>query len=119
MHWGTAFADAVRGQAEDTIDASPKTVVAALNGPALGGGCEAGGARGLISEPFDSAPPQGYGGSQKQPSSRSKFLCQPVMVCMIGVQVSLACHYRVASPKASVGFPEAGKWQPTVCSEWQ
>ncbi|CAE7258976.1 ehhadh [Symbiodinium sp. CCMP2456] len=24
----------------DTIDASPKTVVAALNGPALGGGCE-------------------------------------------------------------------------------
>ncbi|CAE7772363.1 unnamed protein product, partial [Symbiodinium necroappetens] len=44
----------------DTIDASPKTVVAALNGPALGGGCE----------------------------------------------VSLACHYRVAAPKASVGFPE-------------
>ena len=26
--------------AKDTIDASPKTVVAALNGPALGGGCE-------------------------------------------------------------------------------
>ncbi|OLP83536.1 Peroxisomal bifunctional enzyme [Symbiodinium microadriaticum] len=46
--------------AKDTIDASPKTVVAALNGPALGGGCE----------------------------------------------VSLACHYRVAAPKASVGFPE-------------
>ncbi|CAK9075346.1 unnamed protein product [Durusdinium trenchii] len=44
----------------DMIDASPKTVVAALNGPALGGGCE----------------------------------------------VSLACHYRVASPKSSVGFPE-------------
>ena len=62
MHWGTAFADAVRGQAEDTIDASPKTVVAALNGPALGGGCEAGGARGLISEPFDSAPPKGMAG---------------------------------------------------------
>eukprot|EP00490_Sorites_sp_Unknown_P012064 CAMPEP_0114695530 /NCGR_PEP_ID=MMETSP0191-20121206/71454_1 /TAXON_ID=126664 /ORGANISM="Sorites sp." /LENGTH=750 /DNA_ID=CAMNT_0001991873 /DNA_START=60 /DNA_END=2310 /DNA_ORIENTATION=+ len=44
----------------DMIDASPKTVVAALNGPALGGGGE----------------------------------------------VSLACHYRVASPKSSVGFPE-------------
>jgi len=44
----------------DMIDASPKTVVAALNGPALGGGAE----------------------------------------------VSLACHYRVASAKASVGFPE-------------
>ncbi|CAJ1397962.1 unnamed protein product [Effrenium voratum] len=44
----------------DLIDASPKTVVAALNGPALGGGAE----------------------------------------------VSLACHYRVAAPKSSVGFPE-------------
>lgn len=44
----------------DMIDASPKTVVAALNGPALGGGCE----------------------------------------------VSLACHYRVAGAKSSVGFPE-------------
>eukprot|EP00913_Durusdinium_trenchii_P001400 g1295.t1 len=44
----------------DMIDASPKTVVAALNGPALGGGGE----------------------------------------------VSLACHYRVASAKSSVGFPE-------------
>eukprot|EP00490_Sorites_sp_Unknown_P026963 CAMPEP_0114664106 /NCGR_PEP_ID=MMETSP0191-20121206/28152_1 /TAXON_ID=126664 /ORGANISM="Sorites sp." /LENGTH=330 /DNA_ID=CAMNT_0001905269 /DNA_START=25 /DNA_END=1014 /DNA_ORIENTATION=- len=44
----------------DMIDASPKTTVAALNGPALGGGAE----------------------------------------------VSLACHYRVASDKASVGFPE-------------
>ena len=29
-----------RPLAKDTIDASPKTVVAALNGPALGGGCE-------------------------------------------------------------------------------
>ena len=45
----------------DMIDASPKTVVAALNGPALGGGGE----------------------------------------------VSLACHYRVADGKASIGFPEA------------
>mmetsp|Transcript_39285 Transcript_39285/g.80334 ORF Transcript_39285/g.80334 Transcript_39285/m.80334 type:complete len:751 (+) Transcript_39285:60-2312(+) len=44
----------------DMIDASPKTTVAAINGPALGGGCE----------------------------------------------VSLACHYRVADGKASVGFPE-------------
>eukprot|EP00435_Cladocopium_sp_Y103_P045817 s41_g13.t1 len=44
----------------DMIDASPKTTVAAINGPALGGGCE----------------------------------------------VSLACHYRVADAKASVGFPE-------------
>ncbi|CAJ1356747.1 unnamed protein product, partial [Effrenium voratum] len=44
----------------DMIDASPKTTVAALNGPALGGGGE----------------------------------------------VSLACHYRVAAPNSSVGFPE-------------
>ena len=44
----------------DMIDASPKTVVAALNGPALGGGLE----------------------------------------------VGLACHYRVAHGKSSVGFPE-------------
>jgi len=44
----------------DMIDASPKTVVAALNGQALGGGAE----------------------------------------------VGLACHYRVAVPKASVAFPE-------------
>ena len=26
--------------------------------------------------------------------------------CPSAVQVSLACHYRVAAPKASVGFPE-------------
>ena len=26
--------------------------------------------------------------------------------CPLAVQVSLACHYRVAAPKASVGFPE-------------
>ncbi|CAJ1382172.1 unnamed protein product [Effrenium voratum] len=45
---------------KDMIDASPKTTVAALNGPALGGGGE----------------------------------------------VSLACHYRVAAPNSSVGFPE-------------
>mmetsp|Transcript_74000 Transcript_74000/g.214368 ORF Transcript_74000/g.214368 Transcript_74000/m.214368 type:complete len:750 (+) Transcript_74000:70-2319(+) len=44
----------------DVIDGSPKTVVAAVNGLALGGGLE----------------------------------------------VALACHYRVISPKASVGFPE-------------
>jgi len=44
----------------DMIDGSPKTVVAAVNGQALGGGLE----------------------------------------------VALACHYRVASPKAAVGFPE-------------
>jgi len=44
----------------DMVDASPKTVVAAINGAALGGGLE----------------------------------------------VALACHHRVMSPKASVGFPE-------------
>ena len=52
---------AALSQMMDMIDASPKTTVAALNGPALGGGAE----------------------------------------------LSLACHYRVASPKSSVGFPEA------------
>eukprot|EP00928_Gymnodinium_smaydae_P020435 TRINITY_DN1789_c0_g1_i4.p1 TRINITY_DN1789_c0_g1~~TRINITY_DN1789_c0_g1_i4.p1 ORF type:complete len:769 (-),score=214.89 TRINITY_DN1789_c0_g1_i4:273-2255(-) len=44
----------------DMIDHSPKTVVAAINGPALGGGLE----------------------------------------------VALACHYRVATEKVNVGFPE-------------
>ena len=32
-------------------------------------------------------------------------------------EVSLACHYRVAAPKASVGFPEAGtSWDKWVSS---
>mmetsp|Transcript_11728 Transcript_11728/g.31657 ORF Transcript_11728/g.31657 Transcript_11728/m.31657 type:complete len:755 (+) Transcript_11728:54-2318(+) len=59
-----AFGDSLPTQAfhdvMDLIDASPKTVVAAINGPALGGGLE----------------------------------------------IALACHYRVAAPKATVGFPE-------------
>ena len=84
----------------DMIDASPKTVVAALNGPALGGGGEARSRRKVSAGVWSRLL-----GVERTRCSLRGVLCYPygVLVCFHGVLVEF-CLYFIGSSWFSGSF---------------